>query len=286
MAYKFNIVIDKLEITYTASDEWREHFKNIPDRYKEKRDQLILERKDSQSYQYEFNVFYRDDNGIKRLIGLLFWGSYNKNRSNVYFCYENESLYYDKEYLLYCRFYIEEALGLKFKQISKLDIAIDSTVNIVTRFYKIFRDESYSIILNGKKLPPDMDVDITDIVGHYYGSRRHPYRRKSFHIRNNSASHDLQMVGYNKSLEIAAQSDKKYIEKAAGFGDIHRLEVRCSSHKRIKKVLDDIGWMEEDLYSKLQIEEYRLYLFENISNRLIRFSKKRKTYSLTDVIFI
>lgn len=285
MAYKFHIAIDKLEITYTAPDSWREHFSDIPDLYTEKCDLLILERKPSRHYKYEFNVFCEEDEGEKQLIGMLYWTSYNKNRPDVYFSYENEALYKDNEYSLHCRFYIEEVLGLEFKQISKIEIALDTNISVVRRFYKVLRDESFDVILNGKKLHSDMKRNISGIAGNYNGSRANPYKNKSFYIHNNSDSNDLQVVGYNKSLEIENESEKTYIEKEIGFGGIYRLEVRCNNHKQIRKVLDNLGWYEEDLYSKLQIEEYRFLLFENICNRLIRFSKRRKIHSLTDIIF-
>lgn len=293
MSYKYKLVIDKLEITYIRPGWWDKFFESNSKSLTEqdnkptpiKFDELLLERKISRKYKYEFNVFYYDGNNHKTLIGLIYWDSYNVNRNDVYFSYTNEALYKDNEQLSHGRFYIGETLGLTFKQISKLDIALDSNINIVKRFYKIFRDESYSVIINGKKTSDAMNELVPEVDGHYFGSRKSPYKHKTFHIRNGSKSKDLQVVGYDKSLEIEEKSGKTYIEEEDGFCGIHRLEVRCGSHKQISKILKDLKWSEEELFIRLSDEETRLLLFENISRRLIRFTKQRKSYSLTDLIF-
>ncbi len=291
MLYKYKLVVDKLEITYIAPDGWNDFFeaqiqaKKSDEPLQIKFDDLILERKESRKYKFEFNVFYYDGYNSKTLIGLIYWESFNVNRKDVYFSYTNKALYDDKEFLLHGRFYIGDALGLTFKQISKLDIALDSNINIVKRFYKIFRNENYSVIINGKKTSDAMNELVPEVDGHYFGSRESPYKHKTFHIRNGSKSKDLQIIGYDKSLEIEEKSGKTYIEDEDGFCGIHRLEVRCGSHKQIAKILNDLKWSEEDLYIRLSDEESRLLLFENISRRLIRFTQQRKSYSLTDLIF-
>lgn len=278
--YKYNIVIDKLEISYSASEEWKAHFEDVGKDHTESRDQLVLKRNESTIYTNEYDVRCFID-GHEQSIGLLYWGSPNQYRQRIYFSYCNKALYND--FLLASRFYIEEALGLTFERISKLDIAIDSNLNVVKRFYKYLRNADYDLILNGTK-ESNMDEYITDIEGSYSGSRKNPYKHKTFYVHNRDRT--LEIRGYNKSLEIAEKSGKEYIERNAGFGGLYRLEVACKNHKQIMKTLHDLGIIyEEDLYAKLQLEEFLLLLFENFSRRLIRFTYKRKSYSLTDLFF-
>lgn len=280
---KTHICIDKLEITYSASNDWKDYYDSFAEGQVDKHDELFLERKPSKYYKSEFNVFCYDPEGDKRLIGLLYWGSFNKNRQKIYFSYSNEALYDD--FLLASRFYIEEALGLNFENISKIDIAIDANVNVVKRFYKIYRDSTYDLILNGRKVTSDMDAYISDVEGHYVGSRNKPYKHKTFYVHNRDRS--LELRAYNKSLEIQEESGKTYIEHHVGFGNLYRLEVSCKNHKQISKSLNALGIKyEDDIFCKLQFNPFLFSLFEEINKRLIRFSVNRKAYSLTELIFV
>ncbi len=63
MLYKYKLVVDKLEITYIAPDGWNDFFeaqiqaKKSDEPLQIKFDDLILERKESRKYKFEFDVF-------------------------------------------------------------------------------------------------------------------------------------------------------------------------------------------------------------------------------------
>ncbi|MCR5039490.1 MAG: hypothetical protein K6A94_09160 [Bacteroidales bacterium] len=282
MVYRFTINVDRLEITYKANEPLQQMLSDIKDDVKI--DALRLVREKSRYYTHEFLVLgsdYDETQGeIERPMGHLRFGSPNPNRQFIYFVFENAALY--SEYLLASRFYIEDALGLEFMRVSKLDVAVDFSFNVVNRFYRVFKNPDYDLIINGVKVK-DIQSVVPDVV-HIAGNttRKRPFARHTPVIRN--ADGNMLMRAYDKGREIDEESHKDYIRESAGFKRLYRIEVSLGCHKVVKKVLDRLGLTDGDLYAHLQNERTLIDLFRVALNSLVRVSRKRKSTSVLEPI--
>lgn len=280
---RYAINIDRLEITYLASDELKKYLSN-KERSEFCFDGITLRRCECRNYENEFAIITTDldkERDIyERCIGHLHFGSPNPNRQNVYVLYENDALY--NKMWLAVRFYIEEALGLEFKQISKLDIATDFNFNIIRRFYQVYKDGNLDLIINGKKIH-GLNTKVRDVV-HITGNttRKRPFANPTPVVKNADGS--LTLRAYNKDNEIDETSGKEYIRDATGFSRLWRLEVSCKTHKALKSVLDKLGMTDEDLYADLGIERVKICIFKAMIDKLIRVRRTRHGFSLIDVM--
>ena len=236
-----------------------------------------------QHYQHEF-LLYGKDYSVERgehvrAIGVLFFGSLNENRQHIYISYNNAALY--DTYLLAARFYVEAALGLEFYRVSKLDIALDLNINVVRRFYRLYRDEAYSFVVLNRRYK-DLDEIVKEVLHVATGTRKRPLKNRSFYIESKDKS--LALRCYNKSLELA-DSNKEYIPNVSGKLPMYRLEVSLANHKNIAKTLALLGVYDaEEVYSKLQDDNFLFSLFLTTLNRLVRVNKGRKGYNLLECL--
>lgn len=276
---KFNVSIDKLEVTYKASDGVRNELVAIES--SKVINGIKVERsKNPKCYEHEFALSCIDwskEFGLYECpIGFLKFGSYNKNRQHIYILFDNALLY--DAYLFGSRFYIGDALGLEFYRISKLDIAIDFNINVYRRLYHLFRDEAYSLVILNKHYT-NLDEEVKEVLHIAQGTRKRPLKNRAFYIENKDKS--LSLKCYNKSIE-RLESGKSYIPNIAGKLPMYRLEVSMANHKNIKK---SIGCMdEEEVYCKFQDRDFLLLLFNATLNRIIRVDKGRKRFNLLEVL--
>lgn len=275
---KYNINLDKLEVTYKASEQVRNTLAAI--KTSEVINEIRVVRVENPKYyQHEFLLYGKDFNeewGVyERPLGYLKFGSYNKNRQHIYILFDNALLY--DFYLLASRFYIEDALSLEFYRVSKLDIALDLNINIHRRLYKLFRDAAYSLIILNRQYH-EMDKEVKEVLHVETGTRKRPKKNKSFYIQNKDKS--LSLRCYNKSAEIV-ETEKSYISNISGKLPMYRLEVSFANHKNIRKSLNID---EEEVYCKLQDDDFLLSLFNTTLDRIIRVGKGRKRYNLLKVL--
>lgn len=277
------INLDRLELTYTASDEVRTYLsdKNVQ-RYE--LESVTLIRDQSRLYENEFSIIvqdYEQELGVfDCCIGHLHFGSPNPNRQHVYIVYENQALY--NTMFVAIRYHLEDVLGLEFKQVSKIDIAVDFNFCIIRRFYLLYKNSKYDLIINGKKVE-GVEQKVADVL-HITGntSRKRPMANPMPVVKNSGGSLSLKL--YNKTREIEEESHKDYITNAVGFSRMYRFEVSCGNHKVLKPSLNKLGMSEIDLYTGLQNEDTLSSLFCALLDRLIRVQKGRHSYSLMDIL--
>ena len=139
--------------------------------------------------------------------------------------------------------YIEQALNLNFFRISKLDICLDSNLNVIDRFYKLLKDDKQTIIINNKAIKDRQSI-IDNIIHLSSGSLQSIRKIKSFVIKGN----EMELVGYNKSVEIE-KTGKDYIKDNLGLDKkIYRLEIRLKNYKLINNALQYCNVNMEELY--------------------------------------
>jgi len=280
---KLNLNIDKLEITYQATQQVRDALAAIEERKVINEITVVRVEKPLQ-YQHEFHLFGKDYNEVQgvfeRQIGVLRFGSINLNRQHIYINFQNAALY--DTYLLASRFYVEDALGLDFLRVSKIDLALDLNINVVRRINRIYRDEALSLVILNKCYKT-MDETVNEVLHIAKGTRKTPMKNRSFYIVSKNKS--LMLRCYNKSAELE-ESHKDYIPNISGKMPMYRLEVSLANHKTIVKTLAQLGVLhEEDVYSKLQSEDFLFSLYLTTLNRLIRVNKGRKGYNLLECLF-
>ena len=280
---KYNISLDKLEITYQGKQEVRDALAAIKESMVIN-EITVVRVEMPKHYQYEFLLFgkdYTDERGeFERPIGVLYFGSVNQNRPHIYINYHNAVLY--DEFMLATRFYVEEALGLEYLRVSKIDIALDLNRNIVSRFYRLYRDEAYSLVILNKKYK-GIDESVKEVLHISTGTRKRPFKNRSFFIENKDKSLGLRC--YNKSEELT-ESEKDYIPNVSGKLPMYRLEVSLANYKNIAKTLALLDVCNaEELYSKLQTEDFLFSLFLATLNRLIRVvGKGRRRFNLLECL--
>lgn len=279
--YLYQVSIDALEITYTTTDEMKEYLSSDDSTYYfgEKKE-IILKRSDSRYYKNEFIIWCKDWNEskghFKRIVGYMRFGSFNKNRQNVYITYENEALY---SWLVSARYYMEEALNLEFLQISKFDIAVDFNFNVEKHLIRQYKDDSYDLIVNGR-LADNKAVYGVGFLS-WWNPRHRIFANPQMLVKNDKST--LAMKTYNKKKEIEQESGKYYIQEKTGFNTImYRVEITCKNHKLLKKTLDALEISDEFLYVHLDDENVLLTVFSHLLDRVIHLRKNRKPINILD----
>lgn len=277
------INLDRLELTYESNESLKLVLSDT-EVSEFVFGQLRLVREQSRLYSHEFLIMgtdYDEEHGeAERPIGTLYFGSPNPNRQYIYLLFENAALY--DEYLLASRFYVESVLGLEFLRVSKIDVAVDFNFNVVNRFYRLFKDPDYDLIINGKKVA-DIRTTIPDVL-HIAGktNRKRPFAHHMPVVKNANGS--MLMRAYDKSKEIEEDSGKEYIREKAGFNRLYRMEVSLGSHKVVKKVLDTLALTDEELYALLGHESTMIDFLVSGLNKLIRVSRRRRSYGILEII--
>lgn len=278
--YTYQVSIDKVEITYTATDTMKKYLSDKDVYQFGEHNEIILRRSESRYYKNEFVIWCKDWNEseghFKRILGYLYFGSFNRNRQNIYITYENSALY---SWILSSRYYVEEILQLDFIQISKFDICIDFNFNIEKHLIRQYKDPSYELIVNGKVAN---DKAVYGIGFLSYWNPRHRIFANPEMIAKNGQS-TLTMKTYNKKKEIEQESGKYYILTKTGFHSVlYRVEMACKNHKVLKKTLDSLQMSDLDLYTNFENEEILIKVFMHLLDRVIHLRKKRKKLNLLE----
>mgnify|MGYP000197043558 CR=1 FL=1 len=277
--YLYKTSIDTLEITYKTTDTIKEYLSSSAKTfYFGENKEIWLVRSESRYYKNEFTIWCKDWNNQKgdynRIVGYLCFGSFNKNRQNIYITFDNEALY---SWLTSARFYIESALNLEFLQISKLDISVDFNFNIEKHLIRQYKDESYELVVNGKVANNRAVYGVGFLS--WWNPRHRIFANPQMLVKNNKST--LSMKTYNKMKEIEQESKKYYIQEKTGFKSImYRVEITCKNHKLLKKTLDSLKINDEYLYRYLDDENVLFSVFMHLLNRVIHLRKNRKPLNI------
>lgn len=258
--FKFNI--DRLEVTYTCSEEMRELFASITDEHIcGMNNDVRVVRTTCTTYLHNFAIYCSN-----MYVGQLFFDTPNPNRPHIYLVADNEILYTCVGGLSY----IEQALHLSYFRISKLDICLDSNINVINRFYRLIRDETQTLIINNKIIKDRYGI-IDKLVHYSTGSLKNFRRNKSFVLKGN----EIELVAYNKQQEIDNISKKEYIKENLQMDKkIYRLEIRFTNFKQIQKALTMSYVDINDLYY-YPFEDLLEQIFVTTLNRIIRLSNNQ-----------
>ena len=179
---------------------------------------FTLTRVDGRYYRNVYNITYLDNEEVKTLGQLKFGlncGAIESNahangKPKVWIEIDNEALYSNT--LGYLG-YICEILHLSVHNYTVLDLCKDTPFNASTSLHKLYRDESKTTMLNGKRVV-NRDEDRPEISRVFSGSLNKD-KYQTIYVKQRNAIKDRKagaaLKTYDKAVEIRNSSNKEYI---------------------------------------------------------------------------
>lgn len=276
---KINLNVDKIEITYYLTHE-------IIDLLNGEQEidfndfKLIRNNEDSNfAINYDIMIPNYECDAFYKKFGNIYFGSNRHFKNQIYVSIYNPLLYtYDEKHYIYA---ITETIGLEFMEINYIEIAVDTNVNLISKYGKLMKNEDYTPIILNKKIK-DMNKEITAIKNIYTGTRKNPNKYKSVYFTNKEGGLTLNI--YDKKKEIKDNANtKNYIINDGEFSKsdkVIRYEIRALNHI-IKDTLNKSGYRQEDLYYQLFNDDFITNIFKDLSDRIIRIEdNKKNVYNL------
>lgn len=246
-------------------------------------DCFTLHRIEGRYRAYVFQILYRSEDGEIKPLGTL---KYDKPTSTnpepfAWIVAENKRLYDDEWWRIAS---VARLLGLKFHNITTLDLAFDTTRSTSTLLRALIRRKDITTILNGKVLR-DRKKDRPEIVYTYTGNLDR-LKYLTINVKQQKAIHDktagATLITYNKAAEIRNGSGKAYILEHYGNPQrLYRTEVHLN-----KKQIDTYEKATAKRFGYIELENDTVLrdLFFCYANSLIHFRLGRKIISWQDIL--
>ena len=232
-------------------------------------------------YKYNYRVMTMRG-GVT--VGYIYYQTYLLNRDHIYLRVSNKLLYSEDVWEIIQQFTDDFHLDMRY--VSKLDIAVDSPVNVSETIYTKMKDDPrITWIINGRKIT-DRDATLQRIFWNASGSLNDPIRNKTLNVKQEQG---VTQVSYNKTTEICDKSGKFYqIDEIPELWSkdeyIYRNEVRLD-RMCIIKYKDSHRMDDAQLYRYIQDEDNRDKMFTQISQRMIRWWEDGRLTNIPDRIF-
>lgn len=233
--------------------------------------EIKLFRYYNSTYQYAFNINMRmgDDEDYK-LVGSLKFDSSQKCRVDsklIYISYENRMFY---ETGLGFTQVIKDVLGIGFKEVVKLDICCDTPDLLVDRILKLYKGKCYDAIINGKLYKHD--DELTPVRIDASGSRKNPYKTKTFYVVDSEGSTRLRV--YSKKKEQQKKGYNKPYQLVDGWETQDRIEIVLPTVKQVRNALASELVI---IKNEMELVETSLLkrIFESEIHKIMRFKYRR-----------
>ena len=233
-----------------------------------------------------------DDSGEYLRLGTFqLNGAGSKYQGRAFFSFENSSLYTvfgvtadgAKANWVDMLLPIAEDMGMAFNNVTEVEVALDSTVNVIYRMRKLIKEvDKYDMYLNGRKV----EVGTTlKSYGEYYERTREQLSRRPTLYFSQSKDTDMSLRIYDKTTELREHSP----EKAARYHDwlgwsdtdrIYRAEVTLHNTnvrefcERQGKRLAEQG-EHNNVLGLFGMEEFRLGMLRDATDRMVYFRDRR-----------
>lgn len=252
-------------------------------------DKLALQRIEGRYYDNEYNIRLCDAEQNIMLGQLKFGIAGGNEQSNthanglrkVWIKIENEILYGHTHYATY----IERTLGLKYHNITALDLCLDTPFKISSLVKSYIHNPNITTILNGK-LITDRNKDYKEITYTHSGSLNNQNKYLTVCVKQKKAVTDkskgITLTMYDKEAEIRNKSEKKYIMDYYGRPkSLYRTEIHLNN-ENIRSYLERNRIENAPLfiYDEAVIDN----MFFHFLNRLIRFHCKDKDVSWKHIL--
>lgn len=213
-----------------------------------------------------------------------------KYQGRAFFSFENSSLYTvfgvtadcSKANWVDMLLPIAEDMGLTFNNVTEVEVALDSTANIIYRMRKLIKDvDKYDMYLNGRKVEAGATLES---YGEYYERTREQLSRRPTLYFRQSKDTDMSLRIYDKATELREHSPEKAARYHEWLGwpttdKIYRAEVTMRN-TNVREFCERQGkWLAEqgehgNILGLLGMEEFRLDMFANATDRMIYFRDK------------
>lgn len=237
---------------------------------------------------------FDDDFELYRIGTLTVSGS-DKYKNMAFLAFTNESIYhvfgYDEAGKPYNAFkfidMIKTHFSLRFRCVTKIELAVDTNINIINRIRKYIRNYGdYDCVINGRKVKSENEI--IEKYGEYYERTRKGITKKPtlyFHQKDNS----YFLKVYDKTREIE-KSGKKYITE-----DKHvfraELTIKNEDIREFCKSLAKIPELSKygdysSIEDYINNDEFLFLLFWKYTKRMVYFVDKKtrvRTY-ITDIL--
>lgn len=217
-------------------------------------------------------------------------GEGSKYQGRAFFSFENSSLYTVFGVTADCRkanwvdmlLPIAEDMGLTFNNVTEVEVALDSTANIIYRMRKLIKDvDKYDMYLNGRKVEAGTTLES---YGEYYERTREQLSRRPTLYFRQSKDTDMRLRIYDKATELREHSPEKAARYHEWLGwtttdkiyraevTMHNTNVREFCERRGKRLAEQ--GEHGNILGLLGMEEFRLDMFANATDRMIYFRDK------------
>ena len=233
------------------------------------------------AYKYNYRV---EHDGM--VFGYLYYETYLLRREKIYLRLVNYILYNEDYWQLLQDF--ENDCGLKFVHISKVDVALDTTVDTSKVVYNMMKSQkSIEWIVNGHRVI-NRDITVKKLFWVTSGSLNEPDKNRTLYV---TQTEGLELCCYDKTTEIDEKSfkyyqtgDWDYEEDDIVEGDIiYRNETRLT-RKNIISYLEGHHINDHQFRDLLQNMETRLEIFRNICRKLIRWNKDGRSQDIMSLV--
>ena len=194
------------------------------------------------------------DNPIE--LGTFKFNKSQKYGSKCFFSYATKSLYAPSNYIFEkdgitkynyfsYPFYAFDRLGLKFNNVSSIEIACDTEASVIRRIqYAVSKPELFDMILLWKKVKSPDEI-LNGYWEYYQRSRIRKAQRPTLYIHSMKyeAGNNCSLKIYDKARELVqSRNDKEVLTRAwdGMNGNIQRLEIRVEN-KQFKRFFDLIN---------------------------------------------
>ena len=258
--------------------------------YREHYDLLIIDR-DEQRILAKVLI---PDSGGPLSLGILTLNNGNAFDGKAFFEYENSALYevltrqpeQRPSNLIGLMEYVADDLGLEFNNCTRIDIALDTTLNVLAKMRKRIRnvDELDMYLCRHKVIDPDVKLDG---YGEYYASTRKRLIKRPEIIISQAKEEGTKLKVYDKSRELQeSRPDKssryfQWLGEGWNHGTDHIFRVEVSIRNEDLKVMwqkyskrrgredADMPWL-----SQVQSQEWLAWHFFEGLDSLIYFRDK------------
>ena len=188
--------------------------------------------------------------------------------------------------------FIADELGLKFNNITLVELALDCNKNYITKVRKMIRNTDIEMFKNGHKITDENKV--ISNYGEYYSRTRKQLSKQPTLYFEQAKDTGLKLKIYNKSREMMEQEQEKlsYIPEWVGIPDGQDI-YRCEITIRNTDLRDFCAlnapicpeWSEYDnIIGLLMMSDFRARLWGWASHRLIFFRENGVDIDLIDLI--
>lgn len=265
------VVLDELRICYVADIRDLASLQSVETGNRMDYSGYTFYRISNDRFRYFYEIMENDE-----VVAVLKYGLYADSMAEQVFVYYrvNNHILYDRDRLARL-LNLPESLGMLFNNFTSLDLAYDSSLNLVSIIRRMMRDKSVTTIINGKAIK-DRKALLTGVTFEFSTSlnrMRHPTitvkQKKAISNKNEG----ITVQCYDKKAEIVNHSGKYYImDYYDNPKRLYRLEVRLH-YQELKDYFSGKGIIPsiDMLCDSEQLKDMFLYHLSSV----IRFSRSR-----------